>query len=195
MSFDKVKEVVYQDLRGLDKRLYYHGIHHTFDDVLPCAEMLAKEEKLSDEETLLVKTAALFHDTGFLDQYEKNEPQGCERARKLLPKYDYSEKQIDQICDMIMATQMPQNPKDKLAQVVCDADLGHLGQEQCITRGEALRLELKLMKGLNPTLREWNERNLVFYEKHHYWTDSAKRILQEKKEKNIQEVKDFLAGK
>lgn len=195
MSFDKVKEQVYHDLGNLDKRLYYHGRHHTFDDVVPTAEMLCKEEKLTEEETLLVKTAALFHDTGFLDQYDKNEPFGCERARKLLPSYGYNDKQIDHICEMIMATQMPQNPKDKLAQIVCDADLGHLGQDRCFFRAEGLRLELDLIKGIKSTIREWNERNLVFYEKHHYWTDSAKRLLQKRKEKTIQEVKDFLAGK
>jgi uncharacterized protein len=66
------------------------------------SELLSKEENISEEDTLLVKTAALFHDTGFLDQYEKNEPQGCDRARKYLPQCGYSSEQIEKICVMIM---------------------------------------------------------------------------------------------
>jgi len=67
----------------LDSNLFYHGIHHTFDDVLPNSIRIIQEMShlLTEEDTLIVKTViALYHDTGFLDQYDKNEPKGCERA-------------------------------------------------------------------------------------------------------------------
>lgn len=63
-DFEGAQSLVYSQLQNLDKNLYYHGIHHTFDDVLPNAIKLCKAENLSEEETLIVKTSALFHDTG-----------------------------------------------------------------------------------------------------------------------------------
>ena len=52
----------------LSPKLTYHGLHHTRDDVLPAAIRLAKLVNLSHADTLLLKTAALFHDTGFMEE-------------------------------------------------------------------------------------------------------------------------------
>ena len=89
VDFVKVKQFVWTQLEELDKNLFYHGRHHTFEDVLPMAEQLAKQEGLNDQQALIVKTAALYHDTGFLDRYDKNEPCGVERAKKYLPQFGF----------------------------------------------------------------------------------------------------------
>lgn len=194
-DFESLKKFVWNELEKLDKRLWYHGRHHTFEDVLPNAEMLAKLENCTESEILLIKTAALFHDTGFLDQYDKNEPFGCERARKALPNFGFDSESIESVCEMIMATQLPQNPKNKLAQIVCDADLGHLGMDHCLVRAEGLKLEVEQMKGIKTTIRQWKAGDLKFYENHKYFTDSARKVLQPRKEQTIQEERDFLEGK
>jgi hypothetical protein len=40
---------------------------------------------------------------------------GCERAKKYLPDFGYNDDEIDKICNCIMATQLPQNPKNHLS--------------------------------------------------------------------------------
>jgi hypothetical protein len=60
-NYEGIYKTVYSQLQNLDKNLYYHGIHHTFEDVIPFAEMLSKEEKLSEEDHLILMTSALFH--------------------------------------------------------------------------------------------------------------------------------------
>ena len=44
----------------LDPRLLYHGLEHTFSEVVPAAIRLAEWEGLSQEDTLIVKTGMYF---------------------------------------------------------------------------------------------------------------------------------------
>ena len=53
----------------LPDNLYYHNIDHTLQDVLPAAIRLAEMEAVSSDDLFLLKTAVLFHDTGFIKQY------------------------------------------------------------------------------------------------------------------------------
>mmetsp|Transcript_4931 Transcript_4931/g.18569 ORF Transcript_4931/g.18569 Transcript_4931/m.18569 type:complete len:102 (-) Transcript_4931:587-892(-) len=92
-----------------------------------------------------------------------------------------------------MATQIPQNPKgNRMAEIVCDADLGHLGSEKFFLRSESLRMELNAVKNLNIAPRKWNIGNLDFLAKHQYWTKSAIEKWKPKKEKHVQEVLELL---
>ncbi|KAL9656844.1 hypothetical protein ABK040_004378 [Willaertia magna] len=196
VDFEGVKQLVFYQLSLLDPNLYYHGRFHTFDDVLPFCTKLAKEEGLSEEEILLVETAALFHDTGYLDQYEKNEPKGCERARKHLPEFGYSPEQIETICSCIMATQLPQSPGENiLAQILCDADLGHLGTDLYFLRGEGLRLELEKVFGKEITPLQWHTGNIKFLQNHKYFTKAAHKLLVPRKEINLKLNLELIEGK
>lgn len=46
--------------------LIYHHWKHT-QHVLEVAEYIAQQENITDKEMLLIKTAALFHDAGFIN--------------------------------------------------------------------------------------------------------------------------------
>jgi uncharacterized protein len=192
-DFERAKQLVFKQLDALDPNLFYHGKHHTVDYVLPASLILSKEQGLTEEQTLIVKTAALFHDVGFLDQYEKNEPQGVERAKAALPDLGYSSEQIEEISKCIMATQLPQSPGENiLAQIVCDSDLYHAGTNKYFLNSESLRLELCAVKSIQISQRKWHEGNIKFLESHTYFTDAAKKLLQPIKEKNLQETKELL---
>ncbi len=178
---------------GLSRNLHYHNLYHT-EDVIRGVEKLANSEKVSEEELLLLKTAALYHDTGFLIRYNKNEEAGVGIARGSLKKYGYGKRQIEEIAEMIMATEMPQNPETKLQKIICDADLDNLGREDFYIRGELLRLELE-KQGVKKSPKEWYEFTIKFLEDHHYFTESAKALRQEGKEQHIKEVKELLGIK
>ena len=76
--FTSIKEPILSRLKNeLDPRLGYHNIMHTLD-VLEQAEVLAKQENVTDKhDLLLLKTAAVFHDSGFLFVYKGHEEKGC----------------------------------------------------------------------------------------------------------------------
>ncbi len=78
----------------LSDKLYYHNVRHT-EETIKAAEEFSRAEVLPEEEITILKTAALFHDLGYLYLPFGNEPLGAEDARKILPEYGYSPAQIE----------------------------------------------------------------------------------------------------
>lgn len=188
MEFEKVKKFILAKLRKeLPRSLTYHSLGH-IKDVYKAARKLAKLEGVSGEELTLLLTAVLFHDSGFLIQQKEHERVGCDIAKKYLPEYGYSDKQIEVICGMIMATRIPQTPHNKLEQIICDADLDYLGRDDFFTIGNTLYDEL-CMYGLIQTENDWNKLQVRFLEGHNYFTESAIRLRKEKKDSHLAYVR------
>src|SRR3989338_7899779 len=106
-NFDQARNYVFGRLeRELPGNLFYHGIHHTRDDVLPAAEKFGNLERVNGEDFLVLKTAALYHDLGYVENYTKNEPIAVRIASETLPGFGYSKRQIYRVGEIIMATQV-----------------------------------------------------------------------------------------
>src|SRR5688572_21655958 len=106
MNFEKAEAYILGRFRmELQATLYYHGIHHTLDVYGTVNRMIA-EEGIAEADALLLRTATLFHDSGFLTSYENHELEGIEIVKSVLPGFGYSDEQIEAICAMIMATQI-----------------------------------------------------------------------------------------
>ncbi|MBI2043828.1 HD domain-containing protein [Candidatus Pacearchaeota archaeon] len=185
-DFLKVKSRVLSKLKRLPKNLDYHGIHHT-RDVIKSAERLAKMEKLDEKGTIMVKTAALFHDVGFLKQFSDNEPIGAKMAGEILPKFNYNKKDIEAISRIIMATTMPQKPKTKYEKIVCDADLDNLGRKDFFVQTERVRKEFE-NRGIKISKRSWYEKALKLLKGHKYWTESARKLRNKGKKINEKKI-------
>jgi len=191
MDFDALKTYIIEVLKNkLSSTLSYHAVNHTID-VLNAVEKLTVSEKVSAEETLLLKTAALLHDSGFLVQYNNNEPFGCDFAEKILPQFGYTDDEIKIITSMIMATEFPQKPKNSLEEIICDADLDYLGRPDFFSISKKLREELKA-NGKIFTEKEWLEFEISFLEKHQFFTNTARALRTPTKEKHIQKLKKQL---
>ncbi|MFT4599912.1 MAG: ligand-binding sensor domain-containing protein/class 3 adenylate cyclase [Arenicella sp.] len=174
----------------LSPKLLYHSINHTID-VTQAVERLAIMEGITDEDLFLLKSAATYHDAGFIEKYENNEEIGMRLAREILPKYGYGNEQIDVIDGLIKSTEIPQSPTTHLQQIMCDADLDYLGRDDFHDIADLLRRELKEHGKLDSD-RLWDEIQVKFLEQHTYFTDSAIRLRQEKKLIHIQDIKDKL---
>ncbi|MCU0357431.1 MAG: HD domain-containing protein, partial [Cyclobacteriaceae bacterium] len=166
--------------------LHYHNIDHV-RDVTEAAMRNANESELKDEERMLLRTAALYHDSGFTISSRNHEEHGCTIARESLPRFGYSTEQIDAICSMIMATKVPQTPKTKLEKILCDADLDYLGREDFYDVGRRLYAEMQ-ERGLVETEREWNLIQKTFLENHRYHTVWAQQHREIKKQEYLQEI-------
>ena len=156
---------------------YYHNYEHTLYVVEKVIE-IAKEENCTEHEIDLVSTAALWHDTGFIKKYQDHENESCMLAKEYLPGYGYSTEDIIKICGMIIATEIPQSPKNKLEEIVADADLEYLGTDDAAVKAEHLFKEWRHMDPLM-TRDKWNKIQISFLQSHHYFT----RFCKEKKEK------------
>ena len=167
--------------------LTYHNAGHT-KNVIAAAEQLAKSENTRGDELMLLKTAALFHDAGFLQQAEGHEEISCRLAKEYLPAYDYSDAQVEHICRIIMATRLPQTPSDHLGEILADADLFYLGKEDYAAHARKLFDEFKTA-GLINTEAEWLVKQAEFLSGHHYFTTSAINQLETQKQKNLEQLR------
>tara|TARA_B110001469_G_C9640681_1_gene322208 strand:+ start:1022 stop:2557 length:1536 start_codon:yes stop_codon:yes gene_type:complete len=190
INYKNAEKYIIKRLAGdLPQGLHYHGIHHT-KDVCEAVERLAIWEGVKGEDLYLLKTAALYHDAGFIDSYESNEPIGANLAKEMLPNFGYTEEQIDQVIRLIEATKMPQNPQNHLEQIMCDSDLDYLGRNDFYAIAETLRQELVEFGKLEDNPLQWVEMNIGFLGGHKYFTKSSQMRRQPEKERRIGELKN-----
>jgi len=175
----------------LSPKLTYHNLWHTQSDVMPAVSRLGALVNLADSEIRLMEVAAAFHDIGFLKTHRGHEAVGVEMARKALPDFGFDERQIGQIEGMILATQLPQTPRNLLERVVVDADLDVLGRDDFFARSALLHKELKLF-GQRTSWREWMQVQLRFLEQHTYFTPEARALRNEGKQRHIDTIEEWL---
>lgn len=157
--------------RELDPRLGYHNLLHTLD-VMKQTEIIAKQEGINDKhDLLLLKTAAAYHDTGFLLVYKGHEEKSCEIATEDL-KNVFGESDIKKICGMIRATKIPQSPNTLFEQIICDADLDYLGRNDFEPISRNLYDEFISFK-IIPEDVIWDHIQIRFFESHQYFTKTA----------------------
>lgn len=164
----------------LPDNLSFHNLKHTVN-VSTQVELIGRAEGISDEEMILVQTAGLFHDSGFLDGYENHKQTSCYYARDMLPKYGYSENQIEDVCKLIMSTRMPVSPVNKQEEILCDANLMYLGRIDCI---QMMKNQAKEMVDYNviSSEMEWFEKQIEFIKNHEFFTATARALREVSKE-------------
>lgn len=191
MQYEKVYPFLMSKLEaGLPSWLSYHTPAHT-KYVIESAEFLANAEGVTGDDLVKLKTAALFHDAGFLQQGEGHEEASCILAREYLPDFDYSPDQVEHICQMIMATRLPQTPVDHLGEILCDADLFYLGRENYTVTADKLYREFK-RNGVVKTDTEWQLKQVEFLSAHKYFTNTARELLESSKQKVLEELNSKL---
>jgi class 3 adenylate cyclase/ligand-binding sensor domain-containing protein/predicted metal-dependent HD superfamily phosphohydrolase len=170
----------------LPQDLSYHSLAHT-KDVVKAVERIALLEGVRDEGLFLLKSAALFHDAGFVKQYEHNEPIGAAMAEAMLPKYGYNEQHIKTIKELIYVTQIPHKPVNKLQEIMCDADLDYLGTDTFEETANKLKIEL-MAKGKIHSEREWDQMQITFLKQHKYFTQTAILTREKKKKEHLKVI-------
>jgi len=187
-QFEQLKVFILNKLRDeLPGHLTYHNIDHT-EDVMRAAAMLAAREGVDENDKALLAAAALLHDTGFLVGRDNHEEASCNIARYYLPGYGYAPEEIEAICSLIIATQLPQSPGSHLAAILCDADLDYLGREDFFMLSERLFTELKT-EGLVQNEEQWNRQQADFMGGHSYFTKTAINLRQPLQEQYVEGIK------
>lgn len=150
----------------------YHGLAHTERDVVPVVERLAATLGIAGRPLELLRTAAWFHDIGYIEQYGKNEGIAVRIARGVLPALGYGDDDLDTIETIIDATRLPQRPRGLLAEIMADADLYVLCSAYFLDRNHALRAEFEA-QGITYDDVTWWRDQLRFVQNHRYFTTAA----------------------
>jgi predicted metal-dependent HD superfamily phosphohydrolase len=176
----------------LEPQLRYHSVWHT-RDVLEAAERLATLDGIDTDQLVILQTAALFHDLGFVVTRIGHEAASIAITTEVLPGFGYLPEQIKQIGQLIEATRLPQSPQSPLAELLADADLDVLGRPDFLQRSSVLREELASFDGPMSD-SDWFVEQLTFVTQHHYWTSTARRLRDQQKAKNIEMLRAYLAA-
>jgi class 3 adenylate cyclase len=191
IQFTDIQEIILDKLeKELPPYLFYHNVKHTVD-VVTEVELIGWAEGCNDEEILLLKTAALFHDVGHTVSYDDHEYHGTLIAREMLPSYGYTQEQIETICSIIMSTKLPPKPRNLLEEIICDSDLDYLGRSDFIPVSNTLFEELKAQNKMK-SLNEWNKLQVKFISGHQYFTKTARRLREVNKQMQIRRIQSLL---
>ncbi len=169
----------------LSKSIKFHTLQHTQEVVAAC-EKLAGHQQLTEEDRLALLTAAWFHDTGYTGGKAKDhETVSVQLATEFLNAHGASPEFTAKVIGCINATRMPQNPGNPLEEIICDADLYHLGTAAFKEKSRLLREEIKEFSGEDLSKKEWRQNNIAFLEAHQYFTEYARKKLQPAKEEHL----------
>lgn len=162
----------------------YHDFMHTKETV-ETGKMIAEGMKLPDQSIILVMLACWFHDIGHMESDKEHEEKSAEIAEAFLAEQGVDQETRKLIKGCILATKIPQSPQNLLQEVVCDADLSHLGSDNYKQKSELLRIELEKDRDVPFTDIEWLQLNIDFFREHSFFTSYGREMFNGKKEENL----------
>jgi uncharacterized protein len=186
-QFKEMQDYVFSILtENLPKNYSYHNLDHT-REVMEKVIEIGKHEGCTTEELDLLLAAALWHDAGYIHIYTGHEEESCRMAKEQLPSFGYTATEIKAILGMILATRTPQQPENKLEEIIADADLDYLGTDEVVVKAKRLYNELhSLNSKLTP--EEWREEEIRFLKEHRYFTSFSKKYRQQNQRRYLESL-------
>ena len=169
----------------------YHNYQHTLEVVKACTK-LCTELSINKAEASVVLIAAWFHDLGYIEKYKDHESSSIAMAKEFLFKHTDDKGIINEVVGCISATRIPQRSTNILQDIIADADLSHLGQENYFYRSLLLRREWELFKNLKYPDLDWHFHNLNFLRSHQYKTQIYNEKVAPIKKINADKTESFL---
>jgi len=188
---DKVRHHVKQFFGSKDiSQLIYHNLTHT-ESVVAHAAQIADHYHLDERDFFIVGAAAWFHDTGYKEGIATDhEQRGAALASVYLTADGIPQEIIDEVQGCILATVLPQRPKNLLQQIVCDADLFHFGTEDFPERNKLMRKESEIRIGKKIDKAKWRKSTIKLLESHVFQTDYCRELLDKQKKINLDKLKE-----
>lgn len=188
----KVKEYIGKTFRDKgNENSYYHNFTHTAE-VAKVAEEIADAMGIDNNSKEILLVAAWFHDIGHIEKCIGHEDVGIKLAEEFLTKNDYSRDNIDKVISLINATRMPRNPKNMLEEIICDADLHHLGTNKFDEKSHLYKNEIEALENCVISEKDWLKKNIKFLEEHKFYTSYARDRYEIQKNINYINIKKKL---
>ena len=169
----------------------FHDLQHV-RNVVEAVRLIGEGCGVDGRRLELLQLAAWFHDCGYIEGAEGHEERSCRFAVDFLSKHHLPEQDLDVVTRCIMATRLPFKPKDLLEEIMCDADLSHLGKDIYWDRCGRLRQELLMTRSIMMSEQEWIRFELDFMANHSYFTSVARDIYEKRKRKHIRQLEKQL---
>lgn len=173
--------------------LFYHNWQHTEMVLAAAKDIISHTEAVDESEATCILLAVVFHDVGFTKDKDNHESISAEIAGNYLSDQGLETASIEHVQRLIMATQMGHSPIDLSEQIIRDADLAHLANEDYLSS-----TFIGLLKEINASREEpysneeWAKMCISFMEEHQYLSDYAKANYSAKKKQNLALIETML---
>jgi len=182
-----VEEYVKNMMADAEPNLFFHNLKH-IQDVYEQVELLAYSENIEEKDMLLLKTAALLHDIGYAISYEKNIHLLSEDvARESLPLFQYTQQQIETVCELMKATDFESIPNGIMEKIMYDAHHMYFGRADYLSRTMCLYLEQE-KHGIHVNKSTWLQNQIKRLRKHQFYTSAAKKLAKVPTDQHIAEL-------
>jgi predicted metal-dependent HD superfamily phosphohydrolase len=176
--------------KNVNEKLVYHNMKHT-EMVVEAARQIGQHYQLNDADFFTVVVAAWFHDMGYLTgEPAGHEERGAKMSQSYLEGTGVERGVIEAVSRCIMATKLPQRAVGLTEQIVCDADLYHLGTDAFGDRNRLMRKEAEALQDKKISKDEWRKTTIRFLEGHQYYTDYCRLLLNEQQQENLNKLKE-----
>ena len=187
----ELKDKIFDDLSNiLDENYSYHNLDHT-KRVISAAVDIGSNYDLSEKDWRCLLTACLLHDYGFIESHVEHEKISAKLSSQILPKYGFSETDIQIINSLIIVTKLEEKPKNLLESIIRDSDLEYLGSEDFIKISPLLKKEwinCKVVKSDS----EFYKIQYEFILNHSFYTDFMIKNSINQKKVNIDYAKSMI---
>ena len=172
-----------------NKAIVYHNHTHTWE-LTDAVNRIASDYTLDDHNRFIVLSAAWFYDTGYyIAGTGTHKNRSGVFATEFLKTIAADDADINAIRDCILATQLPQQPKNLNEEIVCDAVMFYLGTDNYPVKSKLLRKETEALHGISISGIDWRQRSISLMEEHHYFTGYCKEKLSQTKTENLNRLK------
>lgn len=176
----------------LKPEVCYHNLDHTVSIAKRVGE-LAHFYQLPERDHSDLFFAAWLHDIGYWDgDPVEHEAQGAKMAGEFLGQFGVHPARIERIQSAILATKIPQEPKDLVEAILCDCDLFHLGNEDWFGQTLLLKKEREKISGKVMELLPFLKLSKEFVTKHRYHTDFAQTQWEPQKQINLRKLGNMI---
>ena len=193
-DYQKIEKKIEEYVTGLyesipTKNLLFHNLHHT-KTVVKRTQEIAGHYNVSEKEMFILYSAAWFHDTGYLFSGPQNHEEMSNNVmKKFLEEEAVDKETIGEISGCIMATKSPRQPGNLLQQIICDADTYHLGTKDFKETNNEMWEEQNLRSDHEDPIA-FKDHTVQMLEKHQFYTNYCKQLLNKRKAKNLKKLKD-----
>ena len=177
----------------LGQKLAANFIYHNFSHALRIkkyADTIGKQTGLTADEMNILRICALFHGAGYVNSYEQYNEESMLIASAYLAGQGLDQQTTGHVSDIIRALKQPQDPKDKIAEVLCDADMMYIATENAIEQIDLLYEETAMLKPNFKKRLAFEKQCIHSFTTHTYFTEYGKTVLQPIKEAAVRRLAD-----
>ncbi len=175
--------------KELPATLYFHNAKRT-KEIYNIVELIGRAEDISQEDMLILRTAALFIYSGFTKTYNDFIGSSIKITKEILFKFKYSEEQIENISKLIQSSRAHDNINSQLQAILIDAVYNYLGRLDYFSLTMDLYNEVKVNVGVINE-KEWFISQIRFLEKFTFNTQTAKMLREIPAEEQIRVIKEY----